>query len=94
MAEYHKSHSKFLAKDFLKQLGSEIPMHSVTLGIYFNVYRKMENDNLKNADGVVTEQDGLQIGLVLERIAQNHSVSSTELFSLCFTHKYRSLLWK
>lgn len=94
MTEYRKSHPKFLAKDFIKATRSEIPMHNVTLCLYFNVYRKMENDNLKNAEGVVTEQDGSQIGLVLEGIALNHNVSSTELFSLCFTHKYRSLLWK
>lgn len=54
----------------------------------------MKNYNLKNPDGVVTEQDGLQIGFVLERIALNHNVSNTELFSLSFTHKCRSLLWK
>lgn len=69
-------------------------MDNITLWIYCNVSGKMKNYNFKNADGIVREEDGLQIGLVLERTALNHNVFSTELFSLCFTYKYRSLLWK
>lgn len=73
-SQHDRVHPKFLANRLFEATRSETPMDSVTLWIYSNVYGKMKNDNFKNADGVVTEQDGLQTGLLLERTELNHKV--------------------
>lgn len=73
-SQHDRVHPKFLANRLFEATRSETPMDSVTLWIYSNVYGKMKNDNFKNADGVVTEQDGLQTGLLLERTELNHNV--------------------
>lgn len=61
MTERRKKSSQIPCQRLFKATRSETPMDNVTLCIYWNVFGKMKNDNLKNADGVVTEQDGLQI---------------------------------
>lgn len=77
MTEYHKKSSQILCQQTFKATRSETPMDNVTLWIYCNVSGKMKNYHFKNADGIVREEDGLQIGLVLERTALNHNVFST-----------------
>lgn len=90
-SQHDRVHPKFLANRLFEATRSETPMDSVTLWIYSNVYGKMKNDNFKNADGVVTEQDGLQTGLLLDRTEPQGLQNSFPFVSLTNTgHSYGS----